>query len=94
VCGGAVLAGTDVRVAVLTPTRARNWAGLVLRVMGRRELNPYQMRTFTGREVRLTWPAEVPVEIDGGGAEPRRQLRFRVRLSALSVCVPHSGAAA
>lgn len=81
-------------VAVLTPTRARDWAGLVLRVLTRRDPHPYQMRTFTAEELQLTWPAEVPVEVDGDLAEPRRLMRFRVRPSALSVCVPGSGAAA
>jgi diacylglycerol kinase family enzyme len=81
-------------VAVLTPRRARDWAGLVLRVLGRRAPHPCQMRNFTAEELQLTWPAEVPVEVDGDLSEPRRQLQFRVRPSALSVCVPGSGAAA
>ncbi len=81
-------------VAVLRPRRVRDWTGLILRVLTRREPHPYQMRTFTAKELRLVWPADRPVELDGDLAEPRRQLRFRVRPSALSVCVPHSGAAA
>ena len=78
-------------VAVLTPTRARDWAGLVVRVLARRDPRPYQMRTFTAREVRLGWPSDISVEVDGDVVEPRRQLSFAVRPAALTVCVPAAG---
>ncbi len=81
-------------VAVLTPARAWDWAGLVVRVLARRDPHPYQMRRFTAREVRLTWPTEVAVEVDGDVVDARRRLAFAVRPSALSVCVPASDPAA
>jgi YegS/Rv2252/BmrU family lipid kinase len=80
-------------VAVLTPTRRRDWVGLVVRVLARRRPHPYQLTRLLGREVRLRWDEEVPVEADGEVLGPARTARFAVRPAALTVCLPEPRAA-
>ena len=75
-------------VAVLTPVKARHWAGLTARLLLRRDPHPVQMTVLRGPDVTITWAGDVPVELDGDLVEPRRLLAFRVRPGRLSVYAP------
>jgi diacylglycerol kinase family enzyme len=78
---------------VLTPTRWFDWVGLVVRVLARRRAHPYELQRLRGREVRLHWDEDVPVEADGEVLAPVRTARFAVRPAALTVCLPEPLAA-
>lgn len=75
-------------VAVLTPLRLRNWAGLASNLLSRRRPKPWQLQTHSGGRVVIDWPAAVPVELDGDLRDPATRLVFTLARSALSVCVP------
>jgi YegS/Rv2252/BmrU family lipid kinase len=78
----------QLHVAVLTPVSVWQWAGLATRLLLRRDPHPVQMTVLRGSEVVVTWPREVPVEIDGDLSDPRRRLSFRVRPGRVSVVAP------
>ena len=75
-------------VAVLTPTRLRNWAGLAISIMAGRQPKPWQLQTHRGTRVVVDWPAAVPVELDGDLQDPAIRLVFTLARSALAICVP------
>lgn len=75
-------------VAVLTPLRLRDWAGLAWNLVLRRTPRRFQMRTLRARDVRVRWPQVLPAEIDGDLVDARSELHVAIRPGALTVCVP------
>jgi hypothetical protein len=59
------------QVAVPTPVRASDRAGLVLPVLKPPRAALVPDADLSAKELRLAWPDEVPVDIDGDDAEPR-----------------------
>lgn len=78
-------------IAVLTPLRLRNWAGLAWNLVLRRTPRRFQMRTLRARDVRIRWPEALPAEIDGDLVDGRAELHVTIRPGALTVCVPEPG---
>jgi YegS/Rv2252/BmrU family lipid kinase len=75
-------------VAILTPRRWYEWAGLAVNVVAGRRPQPWQLQSRRAAEVVLRWPSEVPVEIDGDLRDPATVLTFTMSARALDVCVP------
>jgi diacylglycerol kinase family enzyme len=75
-------------VAVLTPRRWYEWAGLAVNVVAGRRPQPWQLREHRAAEVVVRWPKTVPVEIDGDLRAPAATLSFTISARALDVCVP------
>ncbi len=75
-------------VAVLTPLRLRNWAGLATNIVAGRRPKPWQLQTHRARRLVVVWPDAVPVELDGDLLDPAIRLEFTLAPGALSVCVP------
>jgi YegS/Rv2252/BmrU family lipid kinase len=75
-------------VAILTPRRWFEWAGLAVNVVAGRRPQPWQLQRRRAAEIVLRWPSEVPVEIDGDLREPATVLTFTMSARALDVCVP------
>src|SRR5205823_5433786 len=75
-------------VAVLTPTRLRDWAGLAGRLTSRRIPKPTQLRCWKTRALRVKLDRAALVQVDGEVLDERDELDFSVSPGALEVRVP------
>jgi diacylglycerol kinase family enzyme len=75
-------------VAVLTPRRLSNWAGLASNIVAGRRPKPWQLQTHRASRLVVVWPDSVPVELDGDLLDPATRLEFTLTPGALLVCVP------
>ncbi len=75
-------------VAVLTPRRLRDWAGLGGRLTSGRVPKPTQLRCWKTQSLHVSLDRPVMVEIDGDVIDERAELEFTVSRRSLSVRVP------
>jgi YegS/Rv2252/BmrU family lipid kinase len=75
-------------VAVLTPRRLRDWAGLGGRLTSHRAPKPTQLRCWQTRSVQVSLDRPALVEIDGEVLDERDELDCSVTPGALAVKVP------
>jgi YegS/Rv2252/BmrU family lipid kinase len=84
----AVVDDGQLAVAVLTPHRLRDWAGLGGRLTSGRVPKPNQLRCWKTQSLRVSLDRPALVEVDGEVLDERAELDVTVSPRALSVRVP------
>ncbi len=87
---GADPADGRLDVAVLRPTRWRDWAALAAHVVVRYDRRRPHVERWTATTVRVRTDRAVAAEVDGDVRPATRELELRVAASSLLVCVPRS----
>lgn len=77
-------------VAVIAPTRLRDWLTMSVSLLLRRQRVPH-MEVFTARTVGVRATRPQPRELDGDVLEPSRELAVAIDPQALVVCLPSDG---
>jgi diacylglycerol kinase family enzyme len=76
-------------VALIAPRGLRDWATLLLSLIGRHPKGG-RLETFRGQRVEIITERIQPREVDGDALPPGTSLSVRVRPASLTVCVPRS----
>jgi YegS/Rv2252/BmrU family lipid kinase len=85
---GAVPDDGAFEIGVLAARSARDWLGLLVRLVLRSTPRERQLEVFTSSRVDVTVDRDLPLQLDGDVRRPTRHFVAEIQPRALTLCVP------